>query len=110
VSETCGGQLAPELRLDEVDHRAFLGGRELVRVTTALSDVGLADTRWFTPESCARGTRVHAASAAYFTAHKEPKPHAAYKRIARRLEATDLPYFDGLRRFARETGFLCTSK
>jgi len=49
----------PILRLDELTHRAFLGNRELVRVTTALEEAGLIDTTWFTAESRTRGQYLH---------------------------------------------------
>ena len=37
---TTSTMVPPVLRLDEFAHRAFLGDRELVRVTTALEEAG----------------------------------------------------------------------
>jgi hypothetical protein len=55
--------IPPILRLDDVHHRAFLGDRELVRVTTALADVGIIDTQWFTDSARLRGSYLHEAIA-----------------------------------------------
>lgn len=85
------------LRLDDEAHRAFLGDRELVRATTALTDVGIIDDRWFSSDGLARGSRVHAASAAFF---------GQRQRFDEGLTFGDLPYWRGLLRFVDETGFL----
>jgi hypothetical protein len=47
------------LIFEEKGHKYFLDGREFPSVTTVLSDMGLIDTSWFTPEACQRGTYVH---------------------------------------------------
>ena len=53
------------LEMDDVEHRAFWtehGTRkELARLTSAMADVGLIDTQYFTEASRARGTMIHAA-------------------------------------------------
>ena len=86
------------LCLDEENHKAFLGRRELIRATTALADVGIVDTRWFTPESRERGSHVHHASRAFFAGAFD------YGEV---ITANEWPYMEGIVRFVEETGFQC---
>lgn len=51
----------PDVAFDPVAHRYWLGARELPSVTRVLSDVGVIDETWFTPEVAERGTFVHEA-------------------------------------------------
>lgn len=49
------------ITFDETRHEYKLHGRVVPSVTQILRDAGVIDTAWFTPESAARGSRVHAA-------------------------------------------------
>lgn len=92
----------PVLCLDDDQHRAFLDytdsriRRELIRATTALENVGIINTEWFTEESRERGTKVHAAAAAFFSNTLTYDP-ADDPIVA--------PYWEGIRRFEAETRF-----
>lgn len=85
----------PVLRLDEFAHRAFLGDRELVRATTALSDVGIIETSFFTEESRIRGQYIHDAIALH---HQDALAEEA-------LDPALLPYWQGYRAFLAESEF-----
>lgn len=85
----------PLLRLDELTHRAFLGTRELVRVTTALEEAGLIDTSWFTPESRLRGQYLHQAIALH---HQGDLNEDSLSPALR-------PYWDGYLKFLAESQF-----
>lgn len=52
--------ILPSLRLD-AEHRYWLGDRELIGVTAALTEAGLIDSRFFTEDAADRGTYIHAA-------------------------------------------------
>jgi hypothetical protein len=86
------------LRLDEATHRAFLGDRELIRATTALADVGIIDTRWFTPESAQRGTDLHGAIAQWGEGGLKPS-----------LDLALDPFWAGFDAFLTESRFFCHS-
>lgn len=85
------------LRLDDVTHRAFLGTRELIRVTTALADVGIIDTQWYTEDARDRGTALHRAIHAW--AHQQPIP--TFDAIR--------PFWNGFLSFLETTEFACSS-
>jgi len=52
------------LRKDPVQHRYWIGTRELLAVTNVLQTVGLIDGTWFTASSRLRGIIVHQAAEA----------------------------------------------
>lgn len=85
----------PVLRLDEIAHRAFLGDRELIRVTTALEEAGLIETTWFTEESRVRGQYLHEA----ITLHHERD--LADESVDPALQ----PYWEGYLAFLAESEF-----
>jgi hypothetical protein len=87
--------LAPLLRLDELAHRAFLGDRELVRATTALADVGIIETGFFTEESRLRGQYLHDAIALY---HQDELAEES-------LDPVLVPFWEGYRAFLAESEF-----
>ena len=86
-----------DLVLDDLAHRAFMHGRELIRVTTALADVGIIDPRWHTAESRARGHAVHAALQAYGQG-------ASLETLTDAMDLAALPYWVGVLRFLEERG------
>lgn len=51
----------PSLSFDPVEHRYFVGTRELISVTTALKEAGLVNSDYYTADSAARGTAIHQA-------------------------------------------------
>lgn len=77
---------APSLRLDP-EHRYWLGDRELISVTTALTEAGLIDTAWFTDAAAERGTYVHQAC------------ELVDERDLGRVEPACAGYVDAYRRF-----------
>lgn len=89
----------PRLVLDEVTHRAFLGNRELVRVTTALEEAGIVTTSWFTDESRVRGQYLHEAIALY---HARELEEAS-------IDVGLLPYWLGYLAFLAESEFMPAS-
>lgn len=88
--------LAPALRLDDTTHRAYLGSRELIRVTTALATVGLIETVWFTDESRLRGSYLHEAI----------DLHHQGELAEESLDLKLRPYWDGYLAFLAESQFL----
>ena len=52
------------LRLDPIQHRYWVGTRELVSVTQILREAGVLDTTWYTDPARDRGTAVHRAAEA----------------------------------------------
>lgn len=89
----------PILRLDDVTHRAFLGDRELVRVTTALEAVGFIDTTWYTPASRIRGQYLHDAI----------KLHHEGDLAEETLDPVLRPFWDGYLAFLVESRFQIAS-
>jgi len=89
------GTATETLRLDDVSHRAFLGGRELIRVTTALDEGLDTDKRWFTDESRQRGNYIHDALKLYATDRLDEDSIAPAMR----------PYWDGVPYFLETSGF-----
>jgi hypothetical protein len=87
------------LRLDELTHRAFLGSRELVRVTTALEEAGLIDTTWFTEESRIRGQYLHDAI----------KLHHEHDLAEDTIDPVVLPFWAGYLDFLAESRFVIAS-
>lgn len=84
------------LRMDDLTHRAFLGDRELVRVTTALELAGVIQgVDFFTDESRRRGSYLHEAVQLF---HEDDLAEDA-------LDGTLRPFWDGYRRFLAESGF-----
>jgi hypothetical protein len=55
---------ADVLRFDPLQHRYWIGTRELVSVTRILQDAGLVETTWYTETARDRGTAVHRAAEA----------------------------------------------
>ena len=51
------------LTFDAVAHRYWMGDRELLSVTGALTDAGVIDAEWFTDDAAQRGTYIHKACA-----------------------------------------------
>lgn len=86
---------ASVLAFDPVAHRYHVGDRELISVTTALTEAGLIDSRWFTDESAARGTYVHAAI----------QLHHEGDLAEDSLDPVLQPYFAAYLKFLSETGF-----
>ncbi len=79
----------------DAEHVYRLDGKVIVGNTTLLKDMGIVDTRWYTEESRARGTFVHAAT----HLHDEgdlywPDVPEAYK-----------PFVDAWAKFRAESGF-----
>lgn len=85
---------AGALWLDEERHKAFLGEREIIRATSAFTELGLINTDWFTPESRERGLMIHDAV---------PKWHEGY---AVQFLPHVKPYWDGFLLFMQECDFL----
>lgn len=90
---------SPVLRLDEIAHRAFLGDRELVRVTTALEEAGLIETAWFTEDSRTRGQYLHVAIAL----------HHEHDLADHTIDVGLRPYWDGYLAFLAESEFQAAS-
>jgi hypothetical protein len=89
------------IRLDDKTHRAFLGDRELIRATTALAEVGIIDTTWFTDERISmaleRGTIIHEGIHDW---------HMGYVGNASLSRSDVEPYWDGFVKFLGDTGFV----
>lgn len=83
----------PRLVFDEVAHRYSLDGRDLISVTTALTEAGMAGTRFYTEESRLRGQYVHQCIALEAEGALE---ESSVDPIVR-------PFFDAFRKFQRDT-------
>ena len=93
---TSSTMVPPVLRLEEFAQRAFLGDRELVRVTTALEEAGIIDSHWFTEESRLRGQYLHEAIALH---HQDDL-------AAESLDPGLQPFWAGYVAFLTERGFM----
>lgn len=87
--------IAAALDFDPVAHRYRVGDRELISVTQALTAAGLIDSRWFTEDSAARGTYVHAAIQMHHEGDLDEDS----------LDPVLSPYFEAYKKFLAETGF-----
>jgi hypothetical protein len=83
------------LTFDAARHEYAVDGRALVSVTSALTEAGLIDARWFTEEAAIRGTAIHAAIA---------RLHAGSLDVTA-LSPVLQPYVAAYQRFLRESGF-----
>lgn len=83
------------LHLDEATHAYTLDGRPIRSVTQILSDVGIIDTRWYTPEAALRGKYVHEAT------HYHDEGSLAMDS----LDPQIAPYVQGWIDFRKTTGF-----
>jgi hypothetical protein len=93
---TFAGPALPVLRLDEDNHRAYLGDRELIRVTTAIDEGLDVDKQFFTQDARERGSYIHEAVKLY---------HAGT------LDETSIlpsmaPFWNGYPKFLAESGFV----
>lgn len=52
-------------RFDAAEHAYYVDGVRLPSITQMLESAGWTDSRWFTEESCQRGTQVHSLTADY---------------------------------------------
>jgi hypothetical protein len=52
-------------RFDASSHTYYVDGQARPHITGMMEQCGLIDDRWFTEESCTRGTAVHELTAAY---------------------------------------------
>ena len=81
----------PSLRFDPVQHRYWMGTRELLAVTHVLQTAGVVDATWFTAASRERGALIHR----WVEALDRGEEIAA-------LEASVAPYLEAYRRFIHD--------
>jgi len=84
----------PRLVLDVAQHRYSLNGRDLISVTTALTEAGMVDGKHFNEEARLRGQYVHQCIALFA---EDALDDESVDPIVR-------PYFNGFRAFMRDTG------
>lgn len=92
-SEASGGVLT----FEPVAHRYRLGTRDLISVTQALTEAGLVETSWFTPEAARRGTALHAAVQLYLETEAVPTDDSLK------------PFFDAYLNFHLDAGFVASA-
>lgn len=78
---------AAELAFDETAHRAWAADRELLRVTTVLTLVGVARAPFATDADRERGQRLHEAVAAYWRGDHRDTADPLVARLAQFAEA-----------------------
>jgi hypothetical protein len=81
----------PSIRFDPVQHRYWVGTRELLAVTAILQTAGLVDATWFTSASRARGAVIHRWAEAFDRGEAVPPLEPSYE-----------PYLEAYRRFRHD--------
>ena len=83
------------LTFNEEAHQYLLDGNLIKSVTQILTDEGIIDTRWFTPEAAERGTLVHKATQFLDAGNLDWFS----------LREDLIPYVNAYEKFVDETGF-----
>lgn len=65
LRESSGTSEAQAFRFDAVEHAYYYRESRIPSITQMLNSCGLIDSRWYTEESCERGTLVHSLTADY---------------------------------------------